>query len=100
MSSTTFADRVMRDFRVREARATGYFEKSMSASAGAPSPLLLESKALGHPDFEDLDIGEMRKAPMVAVFLDQTMRQVVRSKDFPTQHAIGLKLLRHCGVQI
>lgn len=70
MTSTTFADRVMRDFRVREARATGYFDKSMSASAGAPSPLLLESKALGHPDFENLDIGEMRKAPMVAVFLD------------------------------
>ena len=70
MNSNAFADRIMRDFRARQSRATGYFEKSMSASANAGSSLLLESKTLGHPDFEDLDIGEMRTAPMAAVFLD------------------------------
>lgn len=70
MNSSTFADRIMRDFRVRQSRAAGYFEKSLSASASMGSALLLESKALGHPEFEDLDVGEMRKAPMVAVFLD------------------------------
>lgn len=32
----------------------------------------VEAKALGHPDFETLDIGERRTAPMVSVFLDLT----------------------------
>ncbi|SMC71785.1 Adenylate cyclase, class 3 [Janibacter indicus] len=41
-------------------------QKSTTASAA------LETKALGHPDYETLDIGERRTAPMVTVFLDLT----------------------------
>lgn len=67
---SNFGDRVMRDFRAREAGQFAHLDKSMSASAGAGGPLLLESKALGHPEYEKLEIGETQKAPMVAVFLD------------------------------
>lgn len=44
------------------------FEKSIQASVRAE----LETRALGHPDFEDLGVGERRTAPMVAMFLDLT----------------------------
>lgn len=69
MSASNFADRVMRDFDARQSRAGGYMEHS-SMTAGAGSPLLLESKALGHPEFDYLEVGQMATAPMVAAFLD------------------------------
>jgi adenylate cyclase len=43
-------------------------EKSLRASASTA----LESRSLGHPDFEYLEVGERGTAPMVAVFLDLT----------------------------
>ncbi|WP_205473700.1 adenylate/guanylate cyclase domain-containing protein [Janibacter melonis] len=67
MSSYTraqFGATVREDFSRR--RATQSVDKSMWASAA------LETKALGHPDYETLAIGERRTAPMVTVFLDLT----------------------------
>lgn len=63
-SRSRFGATVQRDFSIRRAGST--FEKSIQASAG------LETRALGHPDFEDLTVGARRTAPMVAVFLDLT----------------------------
>ena len=60
-----FGATVREDFSRRRA-GTQLIEKSMQHSAA------LETKAFGHPDYETLDIGERRTAPMVAVFLDLT----------------------------
>lgn len=60
-----FRNTVVDDFTHRRS-TSAVFAKS-AAPIGA-----LESRALGHPDFEDLDIGERRPADMVAVFLDLT----------------------------
>jgi class 3 adenylate cyclase len=60
-----FGDTVMRDFRTRRLAGDGSFR---TASLNA----VLESKALGHPAFEGMGIGERRTAPMVAVYLDLT----------------------------
>jgi adenylate cyclase len=64
-SRSQFGATVRNDF-TRRRRGAQLLEKSMHASAA------LETRALGHPDFEDLDIGARRTAPMVAAFLDLT----------------------------
>ncbi|MDX1874649.1 adenylate/guanylate cyclase domain-containing protein [Mycolicibacterium sp. 120266] len=60
-----FGDTVMRDFGNRQ-----LYGKSIVASAG--TALETRSKALGHPDFEELAIGESRTVSLAAVFLDLT----------------------------
>ena len=68
---TGFGDRLMQDFNARRARSTGLQKKAIYASAGGhDSALLLENKALGHPDYEDLEVGQSATAPMVAAFID------------------------------
>ena len=62
-SRQQFGSTVRADF---ERRQSVVLEKSIRASG------VLESKALGHPLFEDLEVGARRTAPMVAVFLDLT----------------------------
>ena len=62
-----FGATIRNDFTKRRSR-NEIFEKSVHLTASAA----LETRALGHPDFEDLDVGERRTAPMVAVFLDLT----------------------------
>ena len=65
-TSTQFGDTVLRDFHARRQRDSMLIEKSMRASAA------LETKALGHPHFEDLGVGERRTATITAVFIDLT----------------------------
>ncbi|WP_142060456.1 adenylate/guanylate cyclase domain-containing protein [Pseudarthrobacter sp. B4EP4b] len=60
-----FGDAVMTDFSIRRA-SNGVVKESLRASAG------LESKALGHPAYEDLRVGERLTSPMVMVFIDLT----------------------------
>ncbi|TCO18130.1 class 3 adenylate cyclase [Kribbella steppae] len=62
-----FGATVINDFAHRRNR-NEVLEKSVQHSASAA----LETRALGHPDFEGLDIGERRTARMVSVFLDLT----------------------------
>jgi adenylate cyclase len=62
-----FGTTVRNDFTNRRTR-NEIFDKSVQLSASAA----LETRALGHPDFEDLGVGERRTAPMVSVFLDLT----------------------------
>lgn len=64
-SKADFGTIVAQDFTNRNFRAHGQL-RSITASAGA------ESKALGHPAFEELEVGEHKTANMVAVFLDLT----------------------------
>lgn len=59
-----FGATVRNDFSRR--RAGTQLTASSMAHAG------LETKALGHPDYELLEIGQRRTAPMVAAFLDLT----------------------------
>lgn len=66
-SRSCFGATVRNDFINRRTR-NGLLEKSVQLSASAG----LETRALGHPDFADLGVGERRTAPMVAVFLDLT----------------------------
>lgn len=61
-----FGRTVREDFNNRRSRNDVFEHASLRASAG----VALESRALGHPDFEELRIGERATAPMVAVFLD------------------------------
>lgn len=44
----------------------------LESRAETPLSVGLETKALRHPDFEDLGLGERRTASMVAIFLDLT----------------------------
>lgn len=62
-TASAFGDTVMRDFA---ARREGRMATEIYASAAA------ETKALGHPAFEDLKIGERRVAPLAVTFLDLT----------------------------
>lgn len=62
-TAASFGDTVMRDFAERR---DGRTTVELSASAA------LETKALGHPGFEDLEVGQRRTASMAAVFLDLT----------------------------
>jgi adenylate cyclase len=61
-----FSDTVMRDFQRRRQLNSEIMTRSASAAT------TLETKALGHPDFEDLNVGQRRTASVVAVFLDLT----------------------------
>ena len=63
LSADQFGDVVMRDFWRRQSG-----ERSIQASA-APS---LETRALGHPEFEELEVGDRRLASLTVVFLDLT----------------------------
>ncbi|WP_406816525.1 adenylate/guanylate cyclase domain-containing protein [Mycobacterium sp. M23085] len=63
-TTSQFGDAVMRDFRRRQLVQ----QRSVTASTGAE----LEAKALGHPAFENLVVGESRATSLVAVFLDLT----------------------------
>lgn len=63
LTADQFGDAVMRDFRNRQAG-----NRSIQASA-APA---LETRALGHPEFEGLQVGDRRAAALTAVFLDLT----------------------------
>lgn len=67
-SREQFGATVRNGFSDRRARAELMERKSLHASASSA----LETRSLGHPDFEDLPVGAMRTAPMVAVFLDLT----------------------------
>lgn len=58
-----FGESVMRDYWRRRAG-----QRSVQASA-SPS---LESKALGHPEFERLEVGDRRSAALAAAFIDLT----------------------------
>lgn len=58
-----FGESVMRDYWRRRAG-----QRSVQASA-SPS---LESKALGHPEFEGLEVGDRRSAALAAAFIDLT----------------------------
>lgn len=63
-----FGATVRNGFSYRRARNEINEKKALYASAGSA----LETRSLGHPDFEDLPVGGKRTAPMVAVFLDLT----------------------------
>ncbi|BCW78910.1 adenylate/guanylate cyclase domain-containing protein [Arthrobacter sp. NicSoilC5] len=63
-TTTDFGDTVLRDYRAR--RGDYVVKEALRASAA------LESKALGHPAFENLAVGERRAASIVAVFIDLT----------------------------
>lgn len=59
-----FADTVMSDFRRQRDAGRGVL-----VASAAPS---LETRALGHPAFEELEVGQRRAASVAAVFLDLT----------------------------
>jgi class 3 adenylate cyclase len=62
-TTTDFGDTVLRDYR---ARRGGVLKEALRASAA------LETKALGHPEFESLEVGERRTASIVVAFIDLT----------------------------
>lgn len=62
-TTSAFGDTVMRDFA---ARREGLAGRGLHGSAPH------ETKALGHPTFEQLQVGERLTAPLAAVFLDLT----------------------------
>lgn len=64
-TESSFVSTIKNDF---DRRRGLLHESSTQLSASA----ILENKALGHPQFEELGVGERRTAPMVAVFLDLT----------------------------
>ncbi|MDG5768554.1 adenylate/guanylate cyclase domain-containing protein [Mycolicibacterium fortuitum] len=64
LSVDQFGDAVMNDYRRR--RELG--GRSVVASAGPT----LETKALGHPAFEELEVGERRSSSLAVGFLDLT----------------------------
>lgn len=64
-SRAQFGATVRNDF-VRRRAGTNLLETSLSTRSS------LVTKALGHPDYESLGIGERRTVPMVSVFLDLT----------------------------
>lgn len=72
LSREEFGRRVMSDFDAR--RAGPILEgKSISLTATAAiEKAAFETRALGHPDYEDLPVGGTRTAPMVCAFLDLT----------------------------
>lgn len=59
-----FADTVMGDFHRRRAA-----DRGVVVASAAPA---LETRALGHPEFEELQVGQRRAASIAAVFLDLT----------------------------
>lgn len=65
-SRAQFGATVRNGFSNRRDRANIVEHAALTASSA------LETKSLGHPDFEDLPVGAKRTAPMVAAFLDLT----------------------------
>lgn len=63
-TADVFGDAVMRDYRSRRSQES----RPITASAGSA----LETRALGHPDFETLTVGGRRTVPMTVAFLDLT----------------------------
>jgi class 3 adenylate cyclase len=63
-----FGATVRNGFSDRSARNAIIERKALYASAAS----VLETRSLGHPEFEDLPVGATRTAPMVAAFLDLT----------------------------
>jgi class 3 adenylate cyclase len=66
-TTSDFGKTVRQDFDRRRGFMFAHAERV--ALSGGES---LEGRKLGHPEFEDLRLGEQRTAPMVAVFLDLT----------------------------
>lgn len=64
-TTTDFGETVLRDYHARR-EGSGVSKEALRASAA------LETKALGHPDFESLAVGERRTASIVATFIDLT----------------------------
>lgn len=64
-TASMFGNTVMTDFSVRRSSG-GVVKESLRASAA------LETKALGHPTFENLRVGERLTAPMAVAFIDLT----------------------------
>ncbi|GAB2490429.1 hypothetical protein [Nocardiopsis aegyptia] len=64
-NKSQFRATVINDFSLRREKRQIFETKTQSRTA-------LEIRTLGHPDFEDLEIGERRTAPMVAAFIDLT----------------------------
>jgi hypothetical protein len=62
-TTTDFGDTVLRDY---SARRGGVLKEALRASAA------LETKALGHPEFEGLEVGERRTESIVVAFIDLT----------------------------
>ncbi len=65
-SRAQFGATVRNGFSKRRDRVNIIEHAALTASSA------LETKSLGHPDFEDLPVGAKRTAPMVAAFLDLT----------------------------
>lgn len=64
-SSVDFGETVLRDYQARRG-GTSVMKEALLASAGG------EAKALGHPDFESLAVGERATASIVVAFIDLT----------------------------
>ena len=64
-SAEQFGDAVMRDYRRRQ----NYGDRTVVASAAGPN---LETKSLGHPVYEELEVGQRRAGTLAIVFLDLT----------------------------
>lgn len=64
-TTTDFGNTVLRDYRARRGGVDVVKETLQASSA-------LETKALGHPHFESLAVGERRATSIVAVFIDLT----------------------------
>lgn len=64
-TTNDFGETVLRDYRARR-DGVNVLKEALHASAA------WETKALGHPDFENLAVGERRTASIVATFIDLT----------------------------
>lgn len=64
-SSVDFGETVLRDYQARRG-GTSVMKEALLASAGG------EARALGHPDFESLAVGERATASIVVAFIDLT----------------------------
>ncbi|ACZ21471.1 family 3 adenylate cyclase [Sanguibacter keddieii DSM 10542] len=63
-SKEHFGATVRENFTIRQDRSAAFEHAQLSARTH------LETRSLGHPDFEDLEVGSKRSADMIAVFLD------------------------------
>lgn len=64
-SAEQFGNAVMRDYH----RLQNYGERAVVASAAGPT---LETRSLGHPVYEELEVGQRRAGTLAIVFLDLT----------------------------
>lgn len=65
---SAFGTTVRNDFARRRSVNSAYERKDVQLSHSAA----LQTRSLGHPEYESLMVGERRTAPMAAVFLDLT----------------------------